>query len=144
VGRVGLDDQLRSVAFCGIGLPPADGALVSSFTTIAECFRHGTWNEHPEMKVWRAQSRLDRDHDFPSLAATAEAPEAPPLERLGQAACPVPVLNGGDDDDGGRAAALAGLIPGARAAVVGHANHAMACSDEAFLTALVDFVTSNW
>jgi pimeloyl-ACP methyl ester carboxylesterase len=90
-----------------------------------------------------SSGRLDDDHDFGSLAATAEAHEEPPHERLGRAACPVLVLNGGDDA-GGRAAALAALIPGARAAVVGHANHAMVCSDEAFLNALVDFVTSNW
>ena len=95
------------------------------------------------MKVWRAQARLDSEHDFLSLAASAEGHEDPPVERLAKAACPVLVLNGGDDD-GGRAVALAALIPGARAAVIGHANHAMACSDQAFQGALVDFVTSNW
>jgi pimeloyl-ACP methyl ester carboxylesterase len=140
----GREERLRSVALCGVGPPRSDGVMAANLLTMAECFRHDTWNEHPDMKVWRAQARLDRDHDFLSLAATAEAHEAPPLERLGRAACPVLVLNGGGDDAGGRAAALAALIPGARAAVVGRANHAMACSDEAFLTALVDFVTSNW
>jgi pimeloyl-ACP methyl ester carboxylesterase len=140
----GMDRRLRSVALCGIGPPRTDGAMATNLLTLAECFRHGTWNEHPDMKVWRAQARLDSDHDFSSLAAAAEAHEELPVERLGRAACPVLVLNGGDDDRGGRAAALAALVPGARAAVVGHANHAMACSDDAFLGALVSFIASNW
>ena len=139
----GFDTGLRSVSLCGSGPPSIDGARGPHLLTIADCFRHGTWNEHPEMKVWRAQARLDSEHDFLSLAASAEGHEDPPVERLAKAACPVLVLNGGDDD-GGRAVALAALIPGARAAVIGHANHAMACSDEAFQSAVVDFVTSNW
>jgi pimeloyl-ACP methyl ester carboxylesterase len=139
----GLDGRLRSVALCGTGPPRTDGAKAANLRTIGDCFRHGTWNEHPELKVWRAQARLDSDHDFSSLAASAEAYEEPSRERLGRAVCPVLVLNGGNDDDGGRAGALAALIPGARAVVVGHADHAMACSDEAFLTVLLDFLTAN-
>ena len=139
----GLDGRLRSVCLCGCGPPSPDGARLAHLSTIADCFRHATWNDHPEMKVWRAQARLDAEYDFLSLAASAEGHEHPPLERLARAACPVLVLNGGGDDDG-RAVALAALIPGAGAAVVGDADHGMACSDEAFQRALVDFVASNW
>ena len=53
------------------------------------------------------------------------------------------VLNGGDDDREAAAATLAGLIPGAIAAVVGEANHGMACRDSDFQSALVGFVTAN-
>ncbi len=71
----GLDDRLGSVAACGTGPPAAlRTAADEAAATLADCFWNGTWNEHPELKFWRAQARLDDDHDFASAGCGDRGP----------------------------------------------------------------------
>jgi pimeloyl-ACP methyl ester carboxylesterase len=77
------------------------------------------------------------------LAAVARGARQIPRESLQAANMPVLVLNGGADGSPGDAYDLARLIPGARAAVMGDSDHAVAPSDPLFQGELLSFLQNG-
>ena len=141
----GLDNRIRSAALGGAGLHFVDGHAdenLQFLRDVGECFQSNGWNDHPEYELIRDLARLDGVHDFESIGAALIGLEAVERDRLGDASFPVLVLNGGAD--GGDAAALASLIPHAKAALAGPRDHATAYCAAEFQGALLDFVTTGW
>jgi pimeloyl-ACP methyl ester carboxylesterase len=109
---------------------------------LAECFLHGSWDEHPEYEQNRAWARLDgSDPDFTALGLiAAHAVRAIPPQALASACVPVLVLNGGTDVGAADEQDLSRFIPGARRVVAGQGHHGNAPSDPVFQAELVRFV----
>lgn len=147
---LGIEPRLRSAALCGTGprhVVDGDGVMSASgvdLAVVGRCFQSNDWADHPEHKPYRAFARLDPVHDFESLGAALMGLDGVPVDRLSAATVPVLVLNGGADDPEESAAALAAMIPGATASVVGSADHGFACSDDDFQGALVAFLSQGW
>jgi hypothetical protein len=89
-------------------------------------------------------ARLDPVHDFASIGAALIGIDPVPEQRLKRAVTPVLVPNGGANNRDGDAERLAAMIPGAVAVVAGSADHALACSDDDFQSALVSFLREHW
>jgi pimeloyl-ACP methyl ester carboxylesterase len=144
---LGDELRLRSVALCGTGPDHVEGhatELLDRMSEVGRCFQSGDWANHPKHKPYRAMARLDPVHDFASIGAALIGLDPVPVTRLEDAATPVLVLNGGGDDPDDAAIRLAAMIPGADALVAGSADHALACSDDDFQSALVSFLRERW
>jgi pimeloyl-ACP methyl ester carboxylesterase len=107
---------------------------------LARCFSEGCWDEYPDHAWLRMTAMLDPNPDFLALAAVARGARQIPTANLQASTVPVLVLNGGADRTPADAHELASLVPGARAAVVGDSDHAVAPSDPLFQDELVSFL----
>jgi pimeloyl-ACP methyl ester carboxylesterase len=141
----GHDDRIRSAALCGAGLHFVDGYADDNLEFLRDVgawFRSKLWSDRPEYEFIRDLAVLDAVHDFDSIGAALIGLEPVDREQLRLASFPVLVLNGEADPSDG--AALAALIPGARADRAGPLDHASAYCATEFQSALVDFVTASW
>src|SRR5215472_8064982 len=139
------DPWVSRAALCGISSADVAGQypeFEAEMAILAECFLHGTWNEHPEYKQNRAWARLDgSDPDFTALGLVAAHGVRPvSVATLASVALPVLVLNGGSDDGADDGEDLSRFIPGARRVVAGQGHHGNAPSDPLFQAELVRFV----
>jgi pimeloyl-ACP methyl ester carboxylesterase len=110
---------------------------------LARCFAEGCWEEFPDLAWLRMTAMLDEDPDLLALAAVARGARQIPRANLQAATVPVLVLNGGADGSPEDAHGLAGLVPGARVAIVGDSDHGVAPSDPLFQDELVSFLQNG-
>jgi pimeloyl-ACP methyl ester carboxylesterase len=136
------EPRLRSVALCGTGPYMTTGDEAWSIDAVGDWFVTDTWDDE-RARMFRAYAEVDV-HDVASIGAALTGMSQAPRERLAMTSCAVLVLNGGDDDGNDDAARLAALIPGARALVVGHGDHASAVHDGAYIGELVAFLAERW
>lgn len=112
-----IDSRIRSLALAGTGPNCVEGVSPewrAEFEAVGNCFVTNSWNEHPDLKFFRACARLDETHDFASLGAAAFGLEPIAADSPARIAVPVLVLNGGADNGDDDAARLAAMIPGRR------------------------------
>jgi len=133
-------ERVRSLVFGGLGLNMVRG--VAGTGPVARALEAKSIDEvvNPTARTFRAFAE-QTGSDLKALAAcirSARAPITP--EDLSRIQCPVLVAVGSADVIGGSAAALAELIPGARALEIADRDHMKAVGDRTFKEAVLSFL----
>jgi pimeloyl-ACP methyl ester carboxylesterase len=132
--------RVRSLVFGGLGLNMVRG--VAGTGPVARALEASSIDEvkNPTARTFRAFAE-QTGSDLKALAACIRSSRAPiTAEDLARVQCPVLVVVGADDVIGGSAAALAELIPGARAIEIAGRDHMKAVGDRAYKEAVVSFL----
>jgi pimeloyl-ACP methyl ester carboxylesterase len=144
-----LDGRVRSLVLGGTGpdhIQRPGIAPQPDLGHLARVFLDESWDQHPDLEPYRAMARLDPASDLHAIGTVLLGADHPDVDTVRRITVPTLVLNGGEDDPDDSAAALAAIIPGAVAAVVGTGTHVSACNDPLYCAAVVDFVrtASAW
>jgi pimeloyl-ACP methyl ester carboxylesterase len=132
--------RVRSLVFGGLGLNMVRG--VAGTGPVARALEADSIDDvsNPTARTFRAFAE-QTGSDLKALAACIRSARAPiTAEDLGRIGCPVLVAVGSDDVIGGSAAALAELIPGARAVEIAGRDHMKAVGDRTFKEAVLRFL----
>lgn len=136
-------ERTRSLVFGGLGLNMVRG--VAGTGPIARALEAGSIDEitNATARTFRAFAE-QTGSDLKALAACIRSSRAPiTAEALAQLKCPVLVVVGELDVIGGSAAALAELIPGARAVEIADRDHMKAVGDKVFKDAVLGFLAER-
>lgn len=135
--------RVRSVVFGGLGVNMVRG--MAGTGPIAAALEAPSIEEvsNPTARTFRAFAE-QTGSDLKALACCIRASrEALTREDVARIACPVLVAVGETDVVGGSAAALAELIPGAKALVIPGRDHMKAVGDRAYKDGVAAFLTEN-
>ncbi len=133
-------ERVRSLVFGGLGLNMVRG--VAGTGPVARALEAKSIDEvtNPTARTFRAFAE-QTGSDLKALAACIRSSRAPiTAEDLARLRCPVLVVVGALDVIGGSAAALAELIPGARAIEIAGRDHMKAVGDRAYKEAVLSFL----
>jgi pimeloyl-ACP methyl ester carboxylesterase len=136
-------ERVRSVVFGGLGFNMVRG--MAGTGPIAQALEASSIEEvsNPTARTFRAFAE-QTGSDLRALAACIRSSRAPiTAEALGKLTCPVLVAVGERDVIGGSAAALADLIPGARAKEIAGRDHMKAVGDKEFKEAVLGFLAER-
>ena len=141
--------RVRSLVFGGLGLNMVRG--VAGTGPVARALEAESIDDvtNPTARTFRAFAE-QTGSDLKALAACIRSSRAPiTAEDLARIQCPVLVAVGSADVIGGSAAALAELIPGARAFEIADRDHMKAVGDRTFKEAVLSFLkerawAENW
>ncbi|HEX9881763.1 MAG TPA: alpha/beta hydrolase [Hyphomicrobium sp.] len=132
--------RVRSLVFGGLGLNMVRG--VAGTGPVARALEASSIDEvtNPTARTFRAFAE-QTGSDLKALAACIRSSRAPiTAADLARITCPVLVVVGALDVIGGSAAALAELIPGARAVEIAGRDHMKAVGDRAYKEAVLRFL----
>ncbi len=132
--------RVRSLVFGGLGLNMVRG--VAGTGPVARALEAASIDEvtNPTARTFRAFAE-QTGSDLKALAACIRSSRAPiTVEDVGRLDCPVLVVVGERDVIGGSAAALAELIPGARAIEIPDRDHMKAVGDRTYKQAVLEFL----
>jgi pimeloyl-ACP methyl ester carboxylesterase len=132
--------RVRSLVFGGLGLNMVRG--VAGTGPLARALEAKSIDEvaNPTARTFRAFAEQTKS-DLRALAACIRSSRAPiTADDVRAIGCPVLVAVGELDVIGGSAAALAALIPGARALEIAGRDHMKAVGDRAYKAAVLEFL----
>jgi len=132
--------RVRSLVFGGLGLNMVRG--VAGTGPVARALEANSIDEvtNPTARTFRAFAE-QTGSDLKALAACIRSARAPiTAQDLGRIECPVLVVVGALDVIGGSAAALAELIPNARAVEIAGRDHMKTVGDRAYKEAVLSFL----
>jgi len=132
--------RVRSLVFGGLGLNMVRG--VAGTGPVARALEAESIDDvtNPTARTFRAFAE-QTGSDLKALAACIRSSRAPiTAEDLARIQCPVLVAVGSADVIGGSPAALAELIPGARAFEIADRDHMKAVGDRTFKEAVLSFL----
>lgn len=135
--------RVRSLVFGGLGLNMVRG--VAGTGPVARALEAASIDEvtNPTARTFRAFAE-QTGSDLKALAACIRSSRAPITgEDVGRLTCPVLVVVGALDVIGGSAAALADLIPGARALEIPGRDHMKTVGDKAYKEAVLSFLAAR-
>jgi pimeloyl-ACP methyl ester carboxylesterase len=135
--------RVRSLVFGGLGLNMVRG--VAGTGPVARALEAPSIDEvtNPTARTFRAFAE-QTGSDLKALAACIRSSRARiGPEDLARLTCPVLVVVGALDVIGGSAAALADLIPGARALEIAGRDHMKAVGDKAYIEAVLSFLAER-
>jgi len=135
--------RVRSLVFGGLGLNMVRG--VAGTGPVARALEAASIDEvtNPTARTFRAFAE-ETGSDLKALAACIRSSRAPITgEDVGRLTCPVLVVVGALDVIGGSAAALADLIPGARALEIPGRDHMKTVGDKAYKEAVLSFLAAR-
>jgi pimeloyl-ACP methyl ester carboxylesterase len=136
-------DRVRSLVFAGLGINMIRG--VAGTGPVARALEAGSIEEvtNATARTFRAFAEQTKS-DLKALAACIRSARAPiTAEALGRVTCPVLVVVGEEDVIGGDAAALAALMPDARAFTVPKRDHMRTVGDKAYRQAVLEFLQAR-
>lgn len=136
-------ERVRSLVFGGLGLNMVRG--VAGTGPVARALEASSIDEvtNATARTFRAFAE-QTGSDLKALAACIRSSRAPiTAEALAKLTCPVLVVVGERDVIGGSAAALAELIPGARAVEIAGRDHMKAVGDKVFKEAVLSFLAER-
>jgi len=135
--------RLRSVILGGVGARAVGGLPENDAIAAALEASDPSTVTSPAGRAFRAFAE-SRGNDLLALAALRRAPRTggPSPEALAKVQLPVLVWAGSKDDLVGDVGGIAGLIPGARTAVIPDADHLSAVSHPASFDAVLGFLAS--
>lgn len=136
-------ERVRSLVFGGLGLNMVRG--VAGTGPVARALEASSIDEvtNATARTFRAFAE-QTGSDLKALAACIRSSRAPiTAEALAKLTCPVLVVVGERDVIGGSAAALAELIPGARAVEIAGRDHMKAVGDKVFKEAVLSFLAKR-
>jgi len=137
---MGHADRVRGLVFGGLGLNMVRG--VAGTGPVARALEADSLADvtNPTARTFRAFAE-QTGSDLKALAACIRSSRAPiTSEDLAGLRCPVLVVVGELDVIGGSAAALAEIIPGARALQIAGRDHMKTVGDKAFKDAVLSFL----
>ncbi len=135
--------RVRSAILGGLGLHLVEGVGLPE--SIAYAMEAASLDEvtDPSGRVFRQFAEQTRS-DLAALAACIRGSrQALAREDVARIAVPVLIAVGTHDDVAGSAAALAALIPGARALEIPGRDHMLAVGDRVFKAAVLDFLAAR-
>jgi len=135
--------RVRSLVFGGLGLNMVRG--VAGTGPVARALEAASIDEvtNPTARTFRAFAE-QTGSDLKALAACIRSSRAPITgEDVARLTCPVLVVVGALDVIGGSAAALAELIPGARALEIAGRDHMKTVGDKAYKEAVLSFLAAR-
>lgn len=135
--------RVRSAVFGGLGYNMVRG--MAGTGPVARALEAASIDEvtNPTARTFRAFAEQTQS-DLKALAACIRSSRAPiTAEDVARIACPVLVAVGEKDVIGGSPAALAELIPGARAFTIPGREHMKAVGDRAFKAAVLEFLAAR-
>lgn len=135
--------RVRSLVFGGLGFNMVRG--MAGTGPVARALEAASIDEvaNPTARTFRAFAEQTQS-DLKALAACIRSSRAPiTAEDVARIACPVLVAVGEKDVIGGSPAALAELIPGARAFTIPGREHMKAVGDRAFKAAVLEFLAAR-
>jgi len=135
--------RVRSLVFGGLGLNMVRG--VAGTGPVARALEAASIDEvtNPTARTFRAFAE-QTGSDLKALAACIRSSRAPITGGdVGRLTCPVLVVVGALDVIGGSAAALADLIPGARALEIPGRDHMKTVGDKAYKEAVLSFLAAR-
>ncbi len=135
--------RVRSLVFGGLGLNMVRG--VAGTGPVARALEAASIDEvtNPTARTFRAFAE-QTGSDLKALAACIRSSRAPITgEDVARLTCPVLVVVGALDVIGGSAAALADLIPGARALEIPGRDHMKTVGDKAYKEAVLSFLAAR-
>ncbi|HUJ38645.1 MAG TPA: alpha/beta hydrolase [Hyphomicrobium sp.] len=136
-------ERVRSLVFAGLGINMVRG--VAGTGPVARALEASSIDEvkNQTARTFRAFAEQTKS-DLKALAACIRSARAPiTAEALGRLTCPVLVAVGEDDVIGGDPAALAALMPNARAFTVPGRDHMRTVGDKAYKAAVLEFLKTR-
>ncbi len=136
-------ERVRSLIFGGLGLNMVRG--VAGTGPVARALEAASIDEvvNPTARTFRAFAE-QTGSDLKALAACIRSARAPiTADDVARIRCPVLIVVGELDVIGGSGAALADLIPGARALEIAGRDHMKAVGDRAYKEAVLGFLAAR-
>ena len=135
--------RVRSVILGGLGIRLVEGVGLPE--SIAFALEASSLDEVDDLtgRTFRRFAEQTRS-DLAALAACIRGSrQTLTREQVAGIAVPVLIAVGSHDDVAGSAAALAALVPGARALEIPGRDHMLAVGDRVFKTAVIDFLAAR-
>jgi pimeloyl-ACP methyl ester carboxylesterase len=136
-------ERVRNLVFAGLGVNMIRG--VAGTGPVAHALEAASIDDvtNATARTFRAFAE-QTESDLKALAACIRSSRAPiTAEALGRIECPVLVVVGEEDVIGGDAAALAALMPNARAFTVPKRDHMRTVGDKTYRQAVLEFLQAR-